>query len=312
MRVFVAGASGAIGRPLLPKLIAAGHEVTGTTRREQRAAEIQAAGATAALCDALDAEALRDAVAAAAPEVVVHALTAIPERIDWKADPLAATNRLRRQGTRNLITAAQAAGARRIVAESVAFLYAPRGDWVKDEEAELYVGAPEPFGDTVDALSDLERQVGDAEGLEGVVLRFGNLYGPGTMFASDGSQAEEAQRRRLPVVGKGTGVFSFVHVDDAATATAAAVERGAPGAYNVVDDDPAPMHDWVPVYTQAVGAKPPRRVPVWLAGLIAGRAVAKNAVELRGASNAKAKRELGWQPRYPSWREGFADAKALG
>jgi nucleoside-diphosphate-sugar epimerase len=306
MRVFVAGASGAIGRPLLPKLIAAGHEVTGTTRREQRAAEIQAAGATAALCDALDAEALRDAVAAAAPEVVVHALTAIPERIDWKADPLAATNRLRRQGTRNLITAAQAAGARRIVAESVAFLYAPRGDWVKDEEAELYVG------DTVDALSDLERQVGDAEGLEGVVLRFGNLYGPGTMFASDGSQAEEAQRRRLPVVGKGTGVFSFVHVDDAATATAAAVERGAPGAYNVVDDDPAPMHDWVPVYTQAVGAKPPRRVPVWLAGLIAGRAVAKNAVELRGASNAKAKRELGWQPRYPSWREGFADAKALG
>jgi nucleoside-diphosphate-sugar epimerase len=312
MKIFVAGASGAIGRPLLPKLIAAGHEVTGTTRREERAAEIQAAGATAVVCEAFDAEALRDAVAVAAPEVVVHALTAIPERINWKADPLAPTNRLRREGTRNLIAAAQAAGARRIVAESVAFLYAPRGDWVKDEEAELYAEAPEPFGDTVEALSDLERQVRDAEGLEGVVLRFGNLYGPGTMFASDGSQAEEAQRRRLPIVGKGTGVFSFVHVEDAAAAFAIAIEHGAPGTYNIVDDEPARMHEWVPAYCEALGAKPPRRVPSWLAALVVGRAVASNAVEVRGASNAKAKRELGWQPRYPSWRQGFVDPEARG
>jgi nucleoside-diphosphate-sugar epimerase len=145
-----------------------------------------------------------------------------------------------------------------------------------------------------------------------VVLRFGNLYGPGTMFAAAGSQADEARRRRLPIVGKGTGVFSFIQVEDAASAIEAAVERGAPGVYNVVDDDPAPMSDWVPAYAEAVGAKPPRRVPVWLAGLIAGRAVAANAVELRGASNAKLKRELGWQPRYPSWRQGFADAEALG
>jgi nucleoside-diphosphate-sugar epimerase len=312
MKVFVAGASGAIGKPLLPRLVAAGHEVTGTTRREERTEAIRVTGAKAVVCDALDADSLRDAVVAAEPEVVVHALTAIPERIDWKADPLAATNRLRSEGTRNLIAAARTAGARRIVAESVAFLYAPRGDWIKDEEAELYVGAPEPFGVAVEALADLERQVGEAEGMEGVILRFGNLYGPDTMFASNGSQADEARRRRLPIVGKGSGVFSFTHVEDAACAIEAAVERGAPGIYNVVDDDPAPMSDWVPVYAQALGAKPPRRVPVWLARLIAGRAIAANAVELRGASNAKFKRELGWQPRYQSWREGFADPEALG
>jgi nucleoside-diphosphate-sugar epimerase len=292
----------------MPRLVAAGHDVTGTTRREERAEEIRAAGATAVVCDALDADALLGAVVTAAPEVVVHTLTAIPERIDWRSDPLAATNRLRFEGTRNLIVAAQAAGARRIVAESVAFLYAPRGDWVKDEEAELFVGAPAPFGAAVDALADLERQVREAERMEGVVLRFGNLYGPGTMFAAGGSQADEARRRRLPIIGKGTGVFSFVHVEDAAAAIAVAVERGAPGVYNVVDDEPAPMREWVPAYVQALEAKPPRRVPVWLASLVAGRAVAANAIELRGASNAKARRELGWLPIYSSWRQGFREA----
>jgi nucleoside-diphosphate-sugar epimerase len=282
------------------------------TRREDRAAEIRAVGATAVVCDALDPGALSSAVVDAAPEVVVHALTAIPERIDWKADPLAATNRLRSEGTGNLIAAARAAGASRIVAESVAFLYAPRGDWVKDEEAELFVGAPDPFGPTVDALADLEHQVLAVESMDGVVLRFGNLYGPGTMFASSGSQADEARRRRLPIVGKGTGVFSFVQVEDAASAFTVAVGGGVPGIYNIVDDDPAPMKDWVPVYAEALGAKPPRRVPVWLASLVAGKSVARNAVELRGASNAKAKRELGWQPRHPSWRQGFADPALRG
>jgi 2-alkyl-3-oxoalkanoate reductase len=308
MKVFVAGASGAIGRPLVRQLLAAGHEVTGMTRREERAEEIRAAGAKAVVCDAFDAAALETAVGEAAPEVVVHMLTAIPKRIDWKADPLAATNRVRMEGTRNLLAAARAAGASRIVAESVAFLYAPRGDWVKDEEAELAEGAPPPFGDTVDALADLERQVLGAEAMEGLVLRFGNFYGPGTMFATAGSQAEEARRRRLPVVGKGTGLFSFIHTEDAAAATVVAVERGASGVYNVVDDEPAPMREWVPAYAEALGAKPPRRVPVWLAGLIAGRGPARNAVELRGASNAKVKRELGWQPRYGSWRQGFREA----
>jgi 2-alkyl-3-oxoalkanoate reductase len=308
MRVFVAGASGALGRPLVRQLLEAGHEVTGTSRHEERAEEIRAAGAEAVVCDALDADALRDAVASARPEVVVHALTAIPKRFDWKADPFAATNRLRREGTRNLLTAARAAGARRFVAESVAFLYAPRGGWVKDEEAEMYEGAPGAFGAAFAALAELERQVGAAEGIEGVVLRFGWFYGPGTSYAADGEQADEVRRRRLPLVGKGTGTFSFIHVEDAAAATVAAVQGEGTGTFNVVDDEPASMAEWVPVYAGALGAKPPRRVPVWLAKLVADRALVANAVELRGASNAKAKRELGWAPRYASWRQGFREA----
>ncbi len=314
MKVFVAGASGAIGRPLVRQLAAAGHEVTGTTRREERAEQICAAGAQAVVCDALDRPALEAAVAEAAPEVVVHLLTALPPRLDYRAkDPLGPTSRLRREGTRNLVAAAQAAGVRRVVAESVAFLYAPEGDWVKDEEAPLFLGAPDPFGDAVDALADLERQVTGAERIEGVVLRYGWLYGPGTYFDRDGSQTEDVRKRKAPVVGRGTGLFSFVQVEDAAAATVAAVGGGAaPGIYNVVDDEPAPYREWLPVFAEAVGAKRPLRVPVWLARLVAGRAAATMTVELRGASNAKAKRELGWQPRYASWREGFADPVARG
>ncbi|HEX3323955.1 MAG TPA: NAD(P)-dependent oxidoreductase [Solirubrobacterales bacterium] len=314
MKVFVAGANGAIGRPLVRRLLAAGHEVTGMTRRERGAEQIRAAGATAAVCDVFDATALEAAVREAAPEVVIHELTSLPPRLDYKAkdDPLAATNRLRTEGTRNLLAAACAAGARRMVAESVAFLYAPVGEWVKGEEAPLFMGAPGPFGDAVDALADLERQVTGAEGIEGVVLRYGWLYGPGTYFDRDGSQTEDARKRRAPIVGKGDGTFSFVQVEDAATATVAAVERGAPGIYNVVDDEPAPMRDWLPVFADAVGAKHPRRVPVWLARLLAGSAAAATATQLRGASNAKAKRGLNWQPSYPSWRQGFADPEARG
>jgi nucleoside-diphosphate-sugar epimerase len=298
-----------MGRPLVRQLLAAGHEVTGMTRREERAVEIREAGANAVVCDVFDAAALDSAVTEAAPEVVVHQLTALPPRLDYKAkdDPLAATNRVRTEGTRNLLAAAKAAGARRLVAESVAFLYAPEGDWVKDEEAPLFDGAPYPFGGAVEALAGLERQVTGAEGIEGLVLRYGWLYGPGTYFASDGSQTAEALRRRLPVVGKGTGTFSFVQIGDAAAATVAAAERGAPGVYNVVDDEPATMREWVPAFAEAIGAKPPRHVPVWLARLIAGSAAASSATQLRGASNAKAKRELGWQPSYPSWRQGFRD-----
>jgi 2-alkyl-3-oxoalkanoate reductase len=314
MRVFVAGASGTMGRPLVRRLLAAGHEVTGMTRREDRAAAIREAGASAVVCDVFDVAALEAAVAAAEPEVVVHQLTSLPPRIDYKAkdDPLAATNRVRSEGTRNLLAAARAAGARRLVAESVAFLYAPEGDWVKDEEAPLFHGAPAPFGGAVEALTELEQQVTDAEGIEGIVLRYGWLYGPGTYFDRDGSQTEEALKRRLPIVGKGTGTFSFIQVDDAAAATVAAVERGAPGVYNVVDDEPTPMREWVPAFAEAVGAKPPRRVPVWLARLIAGSAAANSATQLRGASNAKAKGELGWQPSCASWRQGFRDAEARG
>ena len=308
MRVFVAGASGALGRPLIPRLVAAGHEVTGMTRRPERAEEIRAAGADAVVCDVFDGDALREAVVAARPEVVVHALTALPARMDWKKDPIGPTNRVRTEGTRNLIAAATAAGARRMIAESVAFFYAPVGGWVKDESAPLNESAPPPFAEAVGALRDLERQVTGAEGLEGVVLRYGWFYGPGTHFAPAGFQAEEARRRRLPIVGEATGTFSFIHVEDAADATVAALVAGAPGIYNVVDDEPAPMREWVPVYTEALGVKPPRRVPVWLARMVAGRAVVANALELRGASNEKAKAELGWAPRYASWRQGFREA----
>jgi nucleoside-diphosphate-sugar epimerase len=314
MKVFVAGASGVIGRPLVRQLLAAGHEVTGMTRSEDRAAEIREGGASAVVCDVFDAEALEAVVREAAPEVVVHELTALPARLDYKAkqDPLAPTNRVRTEGTRNLLAAAKAAGARRLIAESVAFFYRPEGEWVKDEEAPLNLEAPGHFGGAAVALADLERQVTSAEGIEGVILRYGWLYGPGTFFDRVGSQTEDAMKRRLPIVGKGDGTFSFLHVEDAAAATVAAVERGTPGTYNVVDDEPAPMREWVPVFCEAVGAKKPMRVPVWLARLIAGAAAVGSATQLRGASNAKAKRELGWQPSYPSWRQGFADPAVRG
>lgn len=308
MKVFVAGASGAIGRPLVRQLIAAGHEVTGTTRRPERAEEIRAGGATPVVCDALDPEDLRGAVVKVSPEVVVHQLTALPQSLTLKGDFLEPTNRLRTEGTRNLLAAARAAGARRYVSHGVAFFYAPEGDWVKDERAPLFEQPPGPFAGAVDALLDMERQVSSAEGMEALILRYGWFYGRGTHFASDGAQAEEARKRRLPIIGKATGTYSFVHVEDAASATVAAVERGAPGIYNVVDDDPAQWRKWVPVFAEAVSAKKPLRSPTWVAKLVGGPAVEMMAIHLRGASNAKAKRELGWQPRYASWRHGFREA----
>jgi 2-alkyl-3-oxoalkanoate reductase len=308
MRVFVAGANGAIGRPLVPRLVAAGHEVTGTTRSQASAEAIQAAGATPAVVDALDADALREAVERAAPEVVVHELTALPERFNPRKRGLYdATNRIRREGTRSLLDAARAAGARRFVCQSIAFAYAPAAEpEVMDEEAPLNLDAPPPFSEGMRVIAEMERAVLDAE-LEGLVLRYGWFYGPGTYYGEGGSLASDVRRRRFPVVGSGSGLFSFIHVDDAAEATVAAGERGAPGVYNVVDDEPAALRDWVPAYAEAIGAPPPRRVPVWLARLVAGKMASSMNVQ-PGASNAKAKRELGWQPRWSSWREGFREA----
>jgi nucleoside-diphosphate-sugar epimerase len=307
--VFVAGAGGAVGRPLVPRLVAAGHEVSGTTRSQERAEAIRAAGATPVVVDALDAAALRDAVVAAAPEVVVHELTSLPDRFEpRRKDIYAATNRVRSEGTRNLIEAAQAAGARRFVCQSIAFAGAPgERPEVLDEQAPLALDAPAPFDEGVRVIEAMERAVVNAEGLEGLVLRYGWFYGPGTYYAEDGSSASDVRKRRFPIIGDGAGLFSFVHVDDAAAATVAAVERGAPGIYNIVDDEPAPLRDWLPVYAEAIGAPPPRRVPVWLARIVAGKMVA-GLNRQPGASNAKAKRELGWQPRWSSWREGFREA----
>lgn len=305
MRVFVAGASGAIGRPLLRLLVAAGHEVTGMTRRPASGDAIRALGATPAVCDVFDVAALAEVVAAAQPEVVVHELTALPAKLDiTEKGVYEANNRIRVEGTRNLVAATREAGARRLVAQSVSFIYEPVGGWVREEQDPPMRGAPGEFGGSVTATLDLERQVLES-GLEGLVLRYGFFYGPRTQYAADGHQAAEVRRRRFPIVGRGDGVFSFVHIDDAAAATVAACERGAPGIYNVCDDDPAPIREWLPAYAIAIGAKPPLRVPKLLARLVAGEGAVAFATTLRGASNEKAKRELGWRPGHPSWREGF-------
>jgi len=309
VRVFVAGASGAIGRPLVGQLIDAGHEVTGITRSPMRVAALEEAGADGVVCDALLAESLTRAVADAKPEVVIHQLTALPDRFEpRKKDLYEPTNQLRTAGTRNLLAAARAVRARRFVCQSIAFAYEPSGGAVKDERDPLFSKAPEPFGSAIAAVEEMEKAVLDAEGIEGLVLRYGWFYGPGTYFAEDGSTASDVRRRRFPIVSDGGGLFSFVHVDDAAAATVAAVERGAPGIYNVVEDEPAPMREWLPHYAQALGAKPPRRVPRWLARLLAGKMVAEMSTELRGASNAKARRGLGWRPVWGSWREGLRRA----
>ena len=309
MRVFVAGASGAIGRPLVPRLVAAGHEVTGTTRSEERAEAIRAAGATAAVVDVFDASSLRAAVDEARPEVLVHQLTSLPDRLDFRKEGVyEPTNRVRIEGTGILLDAARAAGVRRVVCQSIAFAYRPEGARVKTEDDPLMDDIPGNFGSGLRALNEMEAMVLEADGIDGVVLRYGFFYGPGTYYADDGTTTADVRRRRMPIVGRGTGIFSFVHVDDAADATVAAVERGAPGIYNIADDEPAPMSEWLPVFAEAAGAKKPLRVPVWLARFVGGREVPTFALELRGASNEKAKRELGWQPAHPTWRTGFAES----
>jgi len=306
MRVFVAGGTGVIGRRLLPQLVAAGHEVTATTRRPEKAALLGSLGATAAVLDALEAPAVMAAVQAAAPEVVMNQLTQLPQRYEpRKLRPwLEQSSRLRLEGTQHLLAAARAAGTRRFVYQSIAFLYALRGPSVVDEDAAVATEAPEPFGSTVRATLEGERLALDTEGIEGVVLRYGQLYGPGTYFAPDGYFAHQARQRRVPIVGGGGGVFSFLHVDDAASATVCAMTRGR-GVYNVVDDDPAQVRDWIPVFAAAVGAPRQPRVPRWVARLMVGSWAVATLTAGRGASNARAKAELGWQPRYRSWREGF-------
>ena len=300
MRVFLAGATGVIGTPLVPQLVNAGHHVTAMTRSVLRAAQLEAAGAHPVVCDVYDAGGVRAAIADAAPEAVLHQLTSLPPRLDW-GDPTLfdANNRIRIEGTRILVDAALAAGARRFVAQSVAFVYAPTGDWVKAEDAPLFTAAPAPLGAAIAAVVELERLVTGAAGLEGVVLRYGTLYGPGTYYDRRGSAAADVRAARVPLVEGATGMYSWLHVEDAASAAVAALERGAPGIYNVVDDEPAAQPEWLPVLAQALGADPPpaaeTRPPPDAPDM-----------SLRGASNAKAKRELGWGPRYASWREGFA------
>jgi 2-alkyl-3-oxoalkanoate reductase len=308
MRIFVAGSTGALGRRLVPLLAADGHEVTAMTRTAGKAAGLRAAGAAPVVGDALDRDAVLRAVCAARPEVVVHQATALAGVTNLRRfdKGFAATNRLRTEGTDHLLEAARAAGARRFIAQSYAgWPFARTGGPVKTEEDPLDPDPPAQLRRTLDAIRHLEAAVGGADGLEGLVLRYGGFYGPGTSVGVGGYMLEDLRRRRFPIVGAGTGVWSFVHIDDAASATAAAVDRGEPGLYQVTDDDPAPVSDWLPALAAAVGAPPPRRLPAWLGRLLGGEHVVVLMNEVRGASNAKARRELGWLPAWPSWRQGF-------
>ena len=313
MKVFVAGATGAVGRQLLPQLTANGHEVTGMARDSARCDLIRSLGATPVVADALDAEAVARAVSEVAPEAIVHQLTALPTALDVRhfERDFALTNRLRTEGTDHLLTAGRATGVRRSVAHSFAgWPYARSGGPVKNEDDPLDPAPPKPMRTTLEAIRHLEDAVLGADWTDGIVLRCGNFYGPGTGFSASplGAQAELIRARRLPVIGAGSGVWSFVHVEDAAAATVAALERGRRGLYNIVDDDSAPVSEWLPAAAEALGAKHAIRVPRWAGRLAAGEVATIMMTEVRGASNAKAKRELGWRLRYPCWRQGFVDA----
>ncbi len=305
MRVFLAGATGVIGRRLTPMLVAAGHQVTGMTRSAERTDAVAAMGAAPVVADALDAEGLSAALLAARPDAVIHQLTSLPPRIDPRRieRDFAMNDRLRDEGTRHLVQAARAAGAGRIVAQSIAFAYAPGPPGcVHGESDPLYLDSPTPFRRSVLAVRTLERTVLDAQG---VVLRYGYFYGPGSAISRTGSVGEDVARRRRPIVGRGEGVWSFIRVDDAARAALAALTQGASGTYNVVDDDPAPVSQWLPALADALQAAPPRRVPALIARLLAGSYGVASMTHGQGASNELAKRELGWTPQYGSWREGF-------
>jgi nucleoside-diphosphate-sugar epimerase len=306
MKVFVAGATGALGKQLVPRLVDAGHEVVGMTRSAERADLVRELGAEPAIADALDPEAVGAAVSTARPEVIVHQLTALAGSLDLRhfAESFAQTNRLRTEGTDILLSAARAAGTRRFIAQSYAGWPSERtGGPVKTEDDPPDPDPPTAVRSTVEAILYLERTVVGATPIEGLALRYGGFYGPGTSLQFDppaGEQTEAIQGRKFPIVGSGAGILSLIHIGDAAEATAIAVERGAPGVYNVVDDSPVPAREWLPEAARELGAKKPFRVPRWVGRLMAGEAATVMMTELRGASNEKAKRELGWTPRHPS------------
>jgi nucleoside-diphosphate-sugar epimerase len=307
MRVFVAGASGAIGTPLVRQLIERGHEVVGSSRSAESAERVKAIGAEPVVLDLLDARAVRKVVLETRPDAIVHQATALANvRFSRNLDStFAETNRLRTEGTDALLAAAREAEVNRFLAQSFASMrYAREGTWVKSEEDPLDSDPVAGTRETNAAMRYLDETVTAAGG---VVLRYGGFYGAG----NDG-MVEPVRKRQFPIVGDGGGVSSFIHLDDAAAATVLALERDATGIFNVVDDEPAPVRDWLPVMANALGAAPPRHLPRWLARLFAGEAGVMLGTTSRGASNSKARRELGWTPRYASWREGFPAAYAHG
>jgi 2-alkyl-3-oxoalkanoate reductase len=303
MRVFVAGGTGAVGRALVPALIAAGHQVTASTRSAGKGAQLRALGAEPVVADGLDRAAVIAAVKDAAPDVIVHQMTALSAMKSFRKfdAQFAVTNELRTKGTDNLLEAADAAGVRRVVAQGYTGWPNQRSGGPVKTEADPVDPHPVPdTGQSLAAIRYVEQRV-PAAVPEGLVLRYGSFYGPGaTEFLLD-----QVRKRQVPVIGGGTGIWSFTEITDAAAATVAAVERGAPGVYNIVDDDPAPVAEWLPYLARVAGAKPPLRLPAWLGRLLAGELAVVQMTTVRGSSNAKAKRDLGWTPRYASWREGF-------
>jgi 2-alkyl-3-oxoalkanoate reductase len=313
MRVFVAGATGAVGSRLVPLLASAGHSVVGLTRTPAKADAIGRAGAEAAVADALNRAAIVAAVASAKPDVIVHAMTSLGAANDLRRfdQAFAVTNRLRTEGLNNLLAAAKQAGTQRIVAQSFCgWPYAREGGPVKSEDDPLDPTPPRELRQAFEAIRYLERLTTTSSGIDGIVLRYGAFYGPGTGLF-DGPMIEQLRRRRVPLIGDANGWWSFLHVDDAAAATAIAVERGAPGIYNIADDEPAPVREWLPTLASMLGARPPWRIPKWLARIAAGEHIVAMMTEARAGSNAKAKRDLGWRPKHASWRQGFAEVLSL-
>jgi nucleoside-diphosphate-sugar epimerase len=309
MKIYLAGGTGVIGRTLIPKLISAGHEVVATTSSPRRIEELELLGAHPLVVDGLDEEAIVKAVSLSEPEVVINEMTALADATNLRNfdRAFARTNELRTKGNSHLIRAAEIAHVRRLISQSyTGWSNSRAGAAVKTEEDPLDPNPPRTMRRSLAAIEQLERAVTEARRIQGIALRYGSLYGPGTAFSTD--YVEQVRKRRLPLIGSATGIWSFVHVDDAAAATLMAVERGARGVYNVVDDDPAPVSDWLPYLADVLGAKPPLRVPEWVGRLAAGEAITSMSTRIRGSSNAKARRELRWVPRYRSWREGFREA----
>lgn len=307
MKIFVAGATGAIGQQLVPRLVGAGHEVHAMTRTESKQKLLAEQGAVPVVADGLDPDQVADAVAKAEPEAIVHELTSIPAALDMRHfdRDFAQTNQLRTRGTDNLLAAGQAVGVKKFIAQSFFAAYARTGGPVKSEEDPLEPSPPAKMRGVVEAIRHVEEAVLGASWTEGIVLRYGGFYGPGTSIAPGAEQVEMVRKGKFPIVGDGGGVWSFIHIADAAEATLAAVERGRRGIYNITDDEPARVAEWLPVLAEEVGARKPMRVPRFVGRLFAGEVGVVMMTELRGASNAKAKRELGWRPAHPTWRQGF-------
>jgi nucleoside-diphosphate-sugar epimerase len=310
MKVFVAGSTGAVGKALVPTLVVKGYEVFALVRGPAKAKVIESMGAKPVSADALDKVELTAAIRKVAPEIIIHQLTALAHAGNFKKfdEEFALTNRFRSETTEIMLAAARLVGARRLIAQSYCgWPFARDGGPIKSEEAPLDPSPPANFRQSLAAIRDLEEQILNATDLDALALRYGNFYGAGTAIANDGLLVDLVRQRKLPIVGAGTGIWSFIHVDDVAQATIAAISHGAPGIYNIVDDEPAPVSEWLPFLARVVGAKPPRKVPIWLGRLMIGAGGVSMMTQIRGGSNGKAKRELGWEPIYASWRRGFVE-----